>query len=44
MIEEPPDLYVQIRVQKEGHQDSYQICAKLKRSKIISTDSITSIP
>lgn len=44
MIDEPPYFYIENGVQEECHQDSYQICAKLKRSKTMSTDSITSMP
>ena len=44
VVDEPPNLDVEVGIQEECHEDAYQICHKLKRSKAISTAIIVSIP
>ena len=44
MVDEPPNLDVEIGVQEERDEDTYHICHKLKRSNAISTAIIVRIP
>ena len=44
MVNEPPNLDVEVGVQEKCNEDAYQICHKLKRSKAISIAIIVRIP
>ena len=44
MVNEPPNLDVEVGVQEKCNEDAYQICHKLKRSKAASTAIIVNIP
>ena len=44
VVDESPNLYIEIGVQEERDDDAYQICHKLERSKAISTAIIVTIP
>ena len=44
VVDEPPNLDVEVGIQEKCNEDAYQICHKLKRSKAISTAIIVTIP